>query len=98
MSRFKFACNCGKRLAAYDWMVGRILSCPKCGRTLTIPTPFQAEDKLEEMQSEGYDVSTRKLGVRVEEPSRLRLARMALLIGIAVLATAAVLVIAWFLT
>jgi hypothetical protein len=72
MSRFKFACNCGKRLAAYDWMVGQIISCPKCGRTLTVPTPFAAEEKLAEMIEKGYTPTRRKIGVPVDRLARRR--------------------------
>ena len=46
--RFKFACTCGKRLAAYSWMVGRVTECPKCHTTLTIPTPERAAEMLGE--------------------------------------------------
>jgi len=69
MSRFKFACNCGKRLAAYDWMVGRLLSCPKCGRTLTVPTPFKAEDQLKKMIETGYTPEKRQIGKPVRKPN-----------------------------
>ena len=60
MSRFKFVCSCGKRLAAYDWMVGQVVSCPKCGNTLTVPTPFQAEEKMAEMVEKGYSPTKRR--------------------------------------
>lgn len=66
MSRFKFACNCGKRLAAYDWMVGQVISCPKCGRTLTVPTPFQGEEHLQEMIEKGYEARKRMLGKPID--------------------------------
>ena len=66
MSRFKFACNCGKRLAAYDWMVGQVINCPKCGRTLTVPTPFQAEEHIAEMVEKGYSLQRRKIGKPVD--------------------------------
>ena len=62
MSRFKFACNCGKRMAAYDWMVGQVVSCPKCGRTMTVPTPFAAEEHIAEMIEKGYSLQRRKIG------------------------------------
>ena len=77
MSRFKFACSCGKRLAAYDWMVGRLLNCPKCGRTLTVPTPFQAEDQFNKMVESGYTVERRRIGrpvVRLNWKKRLLVA------------------------
>ncbi len=44
--RFKFTCTCGKRLAAYSWMAGKVTECPKCGKTLTIPTPERAAELL----------------------------------------------------
>jgi hypothetical protein len=47
-------------------MVGRILSCPKCGRTLTVPTPFKAQDKLDEMVEKGYTPARRKIGIPVD--------------------------------
>ena len=87
MSRFKFACSCGKRLAAYDWMVGRILSCPSCGRTLTVPTPFQAEDQLNEMIDKGYSPMRRKLGQPMEKKSMV--GRVALVLAALILAIAA---------
>lgn len=87
MSRFKFTCNCGKRLAAYDWQVGRIVSCPKCGRMLTIPTPFQAEDQLNEMIDRGYKPTRRKVGRPVEKKSRLK---VILVVGIGLVVAAAV--------
>lgn len=40
--RFKFLCTCGKHLAAYSWMAGKILECPKCGTILTVPKPEDA--------------------------------------------------------
>ena len=90
MSRFKFACTCGKRLAAYDWMVGRILSCPNCGRTLTVPTPFQAEDQLNEMIDKGYTPTRRKLGQPFERKSPLKLTALVVLaVVLAVVALAA---------
>ncbi len=65
MSRFKFACNCGKRMAAYDWMVGQVITCPKCGRTMTVPTPFQGEEHIAEMIEKGYSLQKKQLGVPV---------------------------------
>jgi hypothetical protein len=62
MSRFKFVCSCGKRLAAYDWMVGQVINCPKCGNTLTVSTPFQGEEKLAEMIEKGYSPTRRRFG------------------------------------
>jgi hypothetical protein len=70
MSRFKFACGCGKRLAAYDWMIGQVITCPKCGTTQTVPTPFQAEEKLAEMMEKGYSVTRRKIGIPVDQSAR----------------------------
>ena len=89
MSRFKFACNCGKRLAAYDWMVGQIISCPKCGRTLTVPTPFAAEERLAEMVEKGYTVTRRKIGVPVNPLEKRRRVITILAIIALILATAA---------
>ena len=92
MSRFKFMCGCGKRLAAYDWMVGRLLTCPKCGATLTVPTPFQAEQNLHEMIDEGYDPSKPTVISRIperedveEEEEELPPSRAGLVVGIVVL-------------
>ena len=97
MSRFKFACSCGKRLAAYDWMVGRLLTCPKCGRTLTVPTPFQAEDQLNKMIEGGYAPERRQIGKPIEKASRFKwlvvVAAVLGLTGALVLAGA----IGWFL-
>jgi hypothetical protein len=87
MSRFKFVCGCGKRLAAYDWMVGHIVSCPKCGRTLTVPTPFRAEEKLHEMMERGYSVTRRKIGIPVDQKARKR--HIGIVLGIVVLVLAA---------
>ena len=42
--RFKFTCSCGKRLAAYSWMAGKMVECPRCSKTLTIPTPERAAE------------------------------------------------------
>ena len=70
MSRFKFVCGCGKRLAAYDWMIGQVVTCPKCGTTQTVPTPFQAEEKLAEMMERGYSVTRRKIGIPVDQAAR----------------------------
>ena len=90
MSRFKFACSCGKRLAAYDWMVGRILSCPNCGQTLTVPTPFKAQEQFDEMIDRGYTPTRRKLGKPIEKRSGLKVtATVLLVIILAVLAVAA---------
>ncbi len=50
--RFKFTCTCGKRLAAYSWMVGKITECPKCNTTMTIPTPERAAQLLGERAGE----------------------------------------------
>ncbi|HUW56521.1 MAG TPA: hypothetical protein VMZ92_07790 [Planctomycetota bacterium] len=86
MSRFKFACSCGKRLAAYDWMVGRILSCPNCGRTLTVPTPFQAEDQLSDMIDKGYTPTRRRFGQPMERKSLL--GRVVLVVVVGLLAVA----------
>ncbi len=84
MARFKFACNCGKRLAAYDWMVGQVVSCPKCGRTLTVPTPFQAEEHLAEMVERGYQLSRRQLG-RPVDPAEKRHKILAVLVILALI-------------
>ncbi len=54
--RFKFTCTCGKRLAAYSWMVGKITECPRCGVTMTIPTPERAAELL---SARGEDLVTR---------------------------------------
>ena len=72
MNRFKFACNCGKRLAAYDWMIGQVVNCPKCGRTLTVPTPFQAEEHLAEMIEKGYSPNRRKFGRLIDPAGKRR--------------------------
>ena len=87
MSRFKFACSCGKRLAAYDWMVGRILTCPNCGRTLTVPTPFKAQEKLDEMIDKGYSPAKRKIGRPVDRGARRR--RIAVILGVVLVVLAA---------
>lgn len=92
MSRFKFACSCGKRLAAYDWMVGRLLSCPKCGRTLTVPTPFQAEDQFNAMIQKGYTPERRQIGKPIIRPNwKKRL----LIAGGVLFVLAAVAVVLW---
>jgi hypothetical protein len=91
MSRFKFVCGCGKRLAAYDWMIGQVVTCPKCGTTQTVPTPFQAEEKLEEMMDKGYSVTRRKIGIPVDQSARKKKLVFVLVIvatGILVLAAA----------
>jgi len=93
MSRFKFACSCGKRLAAYDWMVGRLVSCPKCGRTLTVPTPFQAEDHFKRMIEEGYTPERRQIGKPVERASRTK--RIVIVASILLLVLAATAVVLW---
>lgn len=72
MSRFKFPCSCGKRLAAYDWMVGRVVNCPRCGQTLTVPTPFQGEEKLAEMTEKGYKAEKKKIGIPVSREGRIK--------------------------
>ena len=54
--RFKFTCTCGKRLAAYSWMVGKVTECPKCNTTMTIPTPERA---AEMRGARGEDLATR---------------------------------------
>lgn len=54
--RFKFTCSCGKRLAAYSWMVGKATECPKCNQMLTVPTPERA---AEMMGPRGDDAPTR---------------------------------------
>jgi len=87
MSRFKFVCGCGKRLAAYDWMVGRIVSCPRCGRTLTVPTPFKAEDQLHEMMERGYNPTRRKIGIPVDQKARKK--HVVVILGVVVLVAAA---------
>ncbi len=91
MARFKFACNCGKRLAAYDWMVGQVITCPKCSRTLTVPTPFQGEEHLAEMIEKGYQANRRKIGIPVDpaEKRRTALFVFALIALVIVLAAAA---------
>ena len=53
MNRFKFPCDCGRKLAAYEWMVGKLVTCPACGKTITVPTPFQGEEKLHELIESG---------------------------------------------
>jgi hypothetical protein len=83
MSRFKFACTCGKRMAAYDWMIGRIVTCPACGSTLTVPTPFQAQEKLAEMIGKGFTPTRRKIGVPLDPKARRK--RIAILAGTMIL-------------
>ncbi|HUU43618.1 MAG TPA: hypothetical protein VMY39_03300 [Planctomycetota bacterium] len=95
MSRFKFACSCGKRLAAYDWMVGRLLSCPKCGRTLTVPTPFQAEDQLQRMIEGGYTPFRRRLGRPIRRMGWP--ARIGLLAGLLAVAAGVACAVLYFL-
>jgi len=93
MSRFKFACSCGKRLAAYDWMVGRIVTCPNCGRTLTVPTPFKAQEKLDEMIEKGYSPTKRKIGRPVDRAARRRHVTVLIGVVLVVLAAAAAVVL-----
>jgi len=70
MSRFKFPCSCGKRMAAYDWMIGRVINCPRCGRTLTVPTPFQGEEQLADLEERGlYKPGKKKVGEPVARTS-----------------------------
>ena len=82
MSRFKFACRCGKRLAAYDWMVGRLVSCPKCGTIITIPPPFKAASDFEEMVEKGHEPERRKYGLST--PEQIRRTRLIILVVVAV--------------
>ena len=86
MSRFKFACRCGKRLAAYDWMVGRLVSCPKCGTTITVPAPFKAEADFQEMVEKGHEPERRKYGVAT--PEETRRTRLVILIAVALVIAA----------
>ena len=95
MSRFKFVCSCGKRLAAYDWMVGRILSCPNCGRTLTVPTPFKAQENLDEMIEKGYSPMKRKIGRPVDPGARRR--RIVVILGLVLVVLAAAAAVVLFL-
>ena len=66
--RFKFQCNCGKRLAAYSWMVGKVTECPKCRTTMTIPTPERA---AELSGAQGEELA-RRYGYQKVERSRWR--------------------------
>ena len=95
MSRFKFACNCGKRMAAYDWMVGRLLSCPKCGRTLTVPSPFKAEDQLKKMIAEGYIPEKRHLGRPFRRGGWVK--RVGILVGALAIGTALACAVLYFI-
>ena len=90
MSRFKFACNCGKRMAAYDWMVGQVIACPKCGRTMTVPTPFAAEEHIAEMIEKGYSVQRRQIGKPVDPGVRRRKLIVTILLTLLALAAAVV--------
>ena len=58
-------------MAAYDWMVGQVITCPKCGRTMTVPTPFSAQEHIAEMVEKGYSLNRRQLG-RPLDPSERR--------------------------
>lgn len=97
MSRFKFTCSCGKRLAAYDWMVSRLVTCPNCGQTLTVPTPFQAQEQLHEMIDRGYTPTRRKLGKPIEKRSGLKVTATVLLAIILAVVAAAVGMFVYFL-
>jgi hypothetical protein len=99
MSRFKFVCGCGKRLAAYDWMIGQVVTCPKCGTTQTVPTPFQAEEKLEEMMEKGYSVTRRKIGIPVDQAARKKnmLFVLAIVAAVVLLLAAAVVLVHSFI-
>ena len=97
MSRFKFACTCGKRLAAYDWMVGRIVTCPNCGQTLTVPTPFAAQEQFDEMIDRGYTPTRRRLGRPIEKPSGLKVTATVLLAIVLAVVAAAVGMLVYFL-
>ena len=79
--RFKFTCSCGKRLAAYSWMAGRVTECPRCHKTLTIPTPERAAE-LQAARGEQFVSPYHRS--RTEHPSRSRGLRW-LLILLAVL-------------
>jgi len=99
MSRFKFVCGCGKRLAAYDWMIGQVVTCPKCGTTQTVPTPFQAEEKLAEMMERGYSVTRRKIGIPVDQggPKKRTMVVLAVVGAVVLLLAAAVVLFLSFL-
>ena len=83
--RFKFTCTCGKRLAAYSWMVGKITECPKCGKTLTIPTPQRAAELL---RARGDDLATR-YRLRQAPAQRIKLSEW-ILAGLVLVLSAAV--------
>jgi hypothetical protein len=81
MARFKFTCSCGKRLAAQDWMVGQLITCPRCEKTMTVPTPFQAEETYQEMMEKGYVPARPKIGQPVDPNAHRR--RMIIVVVIA---------------
>ena len=50
----RFACSCGKTLKVADDLSGRDITCPSCGRSVTVPTPEEAE-QLEVAPLEDFD-------------------------------------------
>ena len=75
MNRFKFPCSCGRKLAAYEWMVGKLVTCPACKQKITVPTPFQGEEMLHELIESGK-IKPKKKKVEVPQgdktPFRVR--------------------------